>query len=83
MLSTAGDMLSSKKVLTAFVAVAVALGAHFGLHLDPELTATLLGVFAVLIHAQGQADHGKEAAKVNQATAIAIGGLPANLPALV
>ncbi len=59
------DLLSSKKFITALVAVAVAIGARYGLKLDPELVAALLGVFGILIHAQGQADHGKEAAQIN------------------
>lgn len=57
------DLLSSKKFLTALVAIAVMIGAKFGLELDDEFVFALLGLFAVLLGAQGATDHGKEAAK--------------------
>ena len=59
------DLLSSKKFVTAIVALLVLAGAKFGLNLDPELLVAILGIFAVLIGAQGAADMGKEAAKVH------------------
>jgi len=62
------DLLSSKKFITAIVALLVAAGARYGLDLDPEICATILGLFAVLIGAQGAADNGKEAAKVHAGT---------------
>lgn len=58
------DLLSSKKFITALVGVAVAIGARYGLDLDPALVAAILGLFAVVIGGQGLADHGKEAAQV-------------------
>jgi hypothetical protein len=58
------DLLSSKKFITGLVGVAVSLGAKYGLNLDPELCASILGLFAVVIAGQGLADHGKEAAAI-------------------
>ena len=58
------DLLSSKKFVTMIVGLVVAIGARKGLDVDPEITAAIIGLFAVLIGAQGAADHGKEAAKV-------------------
>lgn len=57
------NLFSSKKFLTLLVGLMVAGGAKLGLDVDGETAAAILGLFAVLIHAQGQADHGKEAAK--------------------
>lgn len=57
------NLFSSKKFITMLVGLAVALGARFGLQLEPELVASIVGLFAVLIGAQGLADQGKEAAK--------------------
>lgn len=59
------ELLSSKKFLTAIVALLVAGGARYGLALDPEVCATILGLFAVLIGAQGAADQGKAAAEIH------------------
>lgn len=64
-------LLSSKKFITAIVALLVAAGAKYGLDLDPEICATILGMFAVLIGAQGAADQGKEAARLHVESAAA------------
>ncbi len=61
------ELLGSKKVLMTLVAIMVTIGARYGLQLDPEFCLAILGSFAVLVHAQGQADHGKEAAKIQAA----------------
>lgn len=66
------NLFSNEKNITTIVAILVAGGAHFGLHLDPALTLGLLGMFAVLIHAQGQVSHGVEAAKINAGPANAL-----------
>lgn len=58
------DLLSSKKTWTVLIALMVAAGARFGLQLDEATCAGILGIFAVLVHAQGNADQGKEAAKI-------------------
>lgn len=73
------SLLGSKKFITAIVGIVVALGAKYGLALDPEIIATIVGLFAVLVGAQGLADQGKEAAK---AVACAhCGKLPSDPPA--
>lgn len=65
------DLLSSKKFITAIVALLVTAGARYGLALDPEVCVAVLSVFAVLIGAQGAADHGKEAARLHVESAAA------------
>lgn len=64
-------LLSSKKFITAMVALVVAGGARYGFDLDPEVCAAILGLFAVLIGAQGAADNGKEAARLHVESAAA------------
>ncbi len=59
------DLFSSKKFLTALVALIVTVGAKYGLKLDDQFVLGILGLFAVLLGAQGAADHGKEAAQIN------------------
>jgi hypothetical protein len=56
------DLLSDKSVLTAIVAVAVALGARFGLALDNGTVAAFVGVFATAILKQAAEAHGSDAA---------------------
>ena len=58
------DLLSSKKTWTVLIALMLAGAARFGLQLDEATCAGILGIFAVLVHAQGNADQGKEAAKI-------------------
>jgi hypothetical protein len=60
-------LLSSKKFITAIVGLVVAGVAKLGLNLEPEIVASVLGFFAVLVGAQGAADLGKEAAKAVEA----------------
>lgn len=59
------NLFSSKKFLMAIAATIVTLGAKYGLNLDPELIALIVGTFASAIIGQGIADHGKEAARIN------------------
>lgn len=59
------DLFSSKKFLTAVVGLVVAAAARYGWDVDTELVIAGLGLVAVLVGAQGAADHGKEAAKVH------------------
>lgn len=59
------DLLSSKKFITAIVALIVTAAARKGFDVDPEMCAAILGVFAVLIGAQGATDHGKAAAELH------------------
>lgn len=60
-------LFSSKKFITALVGAVVAIGLRFGVNLDPELVAGILGLFAAVILGQGFADHGKVAAATHTA----------------
>lgn len=66
------DLFSSKRFLMLLAALICALGGKFGLQLDNTTVAEIVGLFAVAIGAQGAADHGKEAAKINVAAAQAM-----------
>lgn len=65
-------MCSSLKVQTTIVGLLVASGARWGIHVSPEVQAAILILFGALVHAQGQADHGKEAAKINADAHLAV-----------
>lgn len=58
-------LLSSKKFIAALTGIIVAIAAKKGLDLEAELVAAILGVFAILVGAQGATDFGKEAAKAS------------------
>lgn len=73
-------LFSSKKFQTLVIGLMVAAGARYGLALDPETCGIVLGFFAVLIHAQGQADIGKEAAKVTAAGPAAPSAISVSMP---
>lgn len=62
MTTALGDMLKDKSVLTAIVAVLIALGAKFGLELDTATVASFVGVFAAAILKQAAESHGSDAA---------------------
>lgn len=62
--ATVGDLLTSKKVLTA-----LATGAAGVFIKDPALRDRIVATGVVLIGAQGAADVGKEAVKANKAPA--------------
>jgi hypothetical protein len=64
-------LLSSKKFITAIVALVVTGAAKYGFDVDAEVCAAVLGLFAVLIGAQGAADNGKEAARLHVESAAA------------
>lgn len=55
----------SKKFLTMIAGLLVALAARKGLNLDETEVAGILALFISYILAQGQADKGKEAAKID------------------
>lgn len=61
------ELLGSKKVVTTLIGVAATVAARKGFELDTELCMAIAGAFAVLVGAQGAADHGKEAAKIAKA----------------
>lgn len=61
MLQALRGLFGSKKFITLIVGLIVAGAARFGLQVSGETAALILGVFAVLIGAQGAADFGKEA----------------------
>lgn len=78
MLDAFRDLYSSKKFQTLIIGLLIAGGARFGLNLDPATCAAILGFFGILIHAQGNADHGKEAAQIAADAALAAAAPPAN-----
>lgn len=57
-------LLSSMKFWTVILGIVTALGAKYGINVDPEVYWSIVGLFGLLLGAQGLADHGKEAAKV-------------------
>lgn len=73
MITALRALFASKKFLTAIVATLVAIGARYGLQLDPDLVMLIVGTFAAVIVGQGLQDQGKEAAKINAETVSAMG----------
>lgn len=61
-------LLSSMKFWTLILGVATALGVKYGIKVDPDVYWSIVGLFGLLIGAQGLTDHGKEAAKVTSAS---------------
>lgn len=59
-----GDLLSSKRSVMAIIGVVAIIATHYGFELDVETTLAVASLFGILIHSQGSADHGKEAAKI-------------------
>lgn len=57
-------LVSSMKVWTAVLGLLTAVGAKYGLNVDPEVYWAIVGVITALILGQGLTDHGKEAAKI-------------------
>jgi len=60
------DLAKSKKALTAFAAVIVALGAKIGWDVTTDDLMPILTPLMAYIVGQGIADHGKERAKIEQ-----------------
>lgn len=58
-------LLSSTKFWTAILGIVSALGARYGFQVDPEVYWSIVGIFGLLIGAQGLTDHGKEAARIS------------------
>ncbi len=52
------------KFWTAVLGILSAIGAKYGFRVDPEVYWSIVGIFGLLIGAQGLTDHGKEAAKI-------------------
>lgn len=69
MLGAIRGMLSSKKFIAALVAIVVYVGGRFGLDLDPAAVGHAFLALLAYVGAQGIADVGKEAARVNQQAA--------------
>lgn len=57
-------LLSSMKFWTVVLGIISALGAKYGINVDPSVYWSIIGLFGILIGAQGLTDHGKEAAKI-------------------
>lgn len=71
---------SSLKVWTTLLGLTVLALAHWGINVDANTQAEIAGLFAVLLGAQGLADHGKEAALINAKNPPVVVGLPNTLP---
>jgi hypothetical protein len=63
-------LLTSKKFIAAIVAVIVAIGARYGLQLDPPTVGVIVSPIIAYIVGQGMADRGKEAAAINATASI-------------
>lgn len=64
MLDRLKQLFTGKKFLVMVAGLLVAFAARYGLNLDETEVAGILAVLISYIIAQGQADKGKEAAKV-------------------
>ena len=58
------QLLTSKKFIVMVAGLLVAFAARYGLNLDETEVAGILAVVIAYLFTQGQADKGKEAAKV-------------------
>lgn len=65
MVNALKNLLTSKKFLTMVAGLVVSFAARKGLNLDETEVAGIVALFVAYIFAQGQADKGKEATKVN------------------
>lgn len=63
-------LFASKKFIAAIIGIVVAVGARYGLNLDPDLVREIVLILIAYILAQGVADHGKDAAKINAAVEV-------------
>jgi len=61
-------LISSMKFWTAVLGIVTALGAKYGLKVDADLYWSIVGMFGVLLGAQGLTDHGKVAAQITAST---------------
>lgn len=62
-------LLSSMKFWTTILGVVTALGAKYGFKVDPDVYWSIIGLFGLLVGAQGLTDNGKEAAKITATAA--------------
>lgn len=65
------ELLTSKKFATTVVAIIVWVVGRFGLHVDEAALLPLVGALAAFVVAQGLADQGKSAAKIDAQAAAA------------
>lgn len=56
-------LLSSMKFWTVVLGLLTSFGAKYGFKVDPDMFWAIVGLFGLLLGAQGLQDHGKEAAK--------------------
>lgn len=77
---TIREFLTSKKFIVAVVGIILSLAARYNLNLDPEAVEKIVYVVIAYLIAQGWADSGKEAAKVNGTVAIATAPLSERQP---
>lgn len=73
-------LLSSMKLWTVVLGIASALGAKYGIRVDPDVYWSIVGLFGLLLGAQGLTDHGKEAAKATASASTALGALAVIVP---
>jgi len=66
------ELLGSKKVISAIVAVVTVIAAKYGFRVDTETIIGLITLFGILIGAQGATDFGKEAAKIQADAAVKV-----------
>lgn len=66
------QLFSSKKFIVMIAAIVVAIAGKLGLNLDPDLVQQIVYLAMAYIVGQGIADHGKEAAKVEAASAVPV-----------
>lgn len=64
-------LIESSKFWTTLIGIAATFAAKYGLQVDAATQAEIAGLFVMLLGGQAAADHGKEAAKVNAALALA------------
>ena len=57
-------LLTSRKFIAMLAGIVVSLAARYGFNLPEREVAGIIGLFIAYILAQGQADKGKEAARV-------------------
>lgn len=68
---TVKEFFTSKKFIVAVAGLIITAAGRYGLHFDPDMVQNFVYVIVAYLLAQGWADSGKEAAKVNGTVAIA------------
>ena len=69
MIQALKSLLESAKVWTLLIGLSATFLAKYGIHVDDATAQLIAGGFAILLGAQGMADHGKAAALINAKSA--------------